>query len=67
MYKITRIKEISRVLTQDLVERINYYIDEEIQEDECLIDIKYFNITQCASNLNFEEPNVVHLIIGKLI
>lgn len=67
MYKITRIKEISIEFSTIVEELINKYIDEELQEDEFLIDVKYFKINYTASNLNFEDPFKVHLIIGKLI
>lgn len=67
MYKITRIKEISIEFSTIVEELINRYIDEELQEDEFLIDVKYFKVNHTASNLNFEDPFKAHLIIGKLI
>ena len=67
MYKITRVEEVSRNTLGDLSFHINKYINAELQEYEFVIDIKYFNRTESVSNLKFEEPNVAHLIIGKLI
>lgn len=67
MYKITRIKEISPTFATGFVELLNQYINEELQEDEFLIGIKYFTVTTNTSNSNFEDPIKAHLIIGKLI
>ena len=53
MYKITRIKEISIEFSTIVEELINRYIDEELQEDEFLIDVKYFKTNHTASNLNY--------------
>lgn len=67
MYKITRVIEVSTTFSTGFVEWLNQCINEELQEDEFLIDIKYFTITTNTSTVNFEDPIKAHLIIGKLI
>lgn len=67
MYKITRVIEVSTTFSTGFIEVLNQCINKELQEDEFLIDIKYFTITMNTSTVNFEDPIKAHLIIGKLI
>lgn len=68
MYKITRIKEINITFNHSNIdELVNDYINEELQENEILIDIKFFKKHYLASNLSFDDLYKVHLIIGQLV
>lgn len=63
MYKITRVEVLAKEKGYRLDQCINIYIDEELQEDEILLRIEYFNFEGKASL----SPDLAYLHIGKLI
>lgn len=63
MCKINRVEVLAKEKGYRLDQCINIYIEEELQEDEILLHIEYFNFEGKASL----SPDLAYLHVGKLI